>query len=145
LRALCGGGRYDNLLKGLGGPNVPATGFGMGDVVLELMLVERGLLKSEEQKLDFFVIDAGLEMFDAVLEITSQLRSKGFAAGFNYKRTALGKQLRQAAGANAAAAVIVGQETADDGQVVIKKMASGEQVTVDLAGFLEEPGQVLDG
>ena len=93
--------------------------------------------------LDFFVIDAGPEMFDKVLEITSGLRSKGFAAGFNYRRMALGKQLKQAAGANARAAVIVGQETVDDGKVVIKKMASGEQVTVDLAGFLEEPGQVL--
>ncbi|MBN2375877.1 MAG: ATP phosphoribosyltransferase regulatory subunit, partial [Sedimentisphaerales bacterium] len=141
LRALCGGGRYDNLLKGLGGPNVPATGFGMGDVVLELMLAERGLLKSEEQKLDFFVIDARAEMFDKVLEITSELRSKGFAAGFSYKRMALGKQLRQAAGANAAAAVIVGQETVGDGQVVIKKMASGEQVAVDLTAFLEKPEQ----
>ena len=143
LRALCGGGRYDNLLKGLGGPDVPATGFGMGDVVLELMLAERELLKSEVQALDFFVIDAGPEMFDKVLEITSALRSKGFAAGFNYKRIGMGKQLRQAAGQNATAAVIVGQETADEGKVVIKKMASGEQVVVDLGGFLEEPGQVL--
>ena len=38
LRAICGGGRYDNLLKALGGVDLPALGFGMGDVVLRELL-----------------------------------------------------------------------------------------------------------
>ncbi|MHC4433428.1 MAG: ATP phosphoribosyltransferase regulatory subunit, partial [Planctomycetota bacterium] len=44
LRAICGGGRYDNLLRDFGGPAVSATGMGMGDCVLEILLKEKGLL-----------------------------------------------------------------------------------------------------
>ena len=44
LRAICGGGRYDNLLKDLGGVDLPALGFGMGDVVLGELLKDRGLM-----------------------------------------------------------------------------------------------------
>ncbi len=44
FRAICGGGRYDNLLGALGGVDLPALGFGMGDVVLTELLRDRGLL-----------------------------------------------------------------------------------------------------
>ena len=43
LRAICGGGRYDNLLRDFGGPAISATGMGMGDCVLEILLREKGL------------------------------------------------------------------------------------------------------
>ena len=43
LRAICGGGRYDNLLEHLGGVALPAVGFGMGDVVLRELLKDQGL------------------------------------------------------------------------------------------------------
>ena len=45
MRAICGGGRYDNLLEALGGVELPALGFGMGDVVLGELLKDRGLLR----------------------------------------------------------------------------------------------------
>ncbi|MCP4710042.1 MAG: histidine--tRNA ligase [Planctomycetes bacterium] len=140
LRAVCGGGRYDNLLSGLGGQHVPATGFGMGDVVLELMLKERGLVGRSEQKLDFFVIDAGEELYEKSLEVASMLREKGFSAVINYKRQAIGKQLKQAGLQNARWAVILGEETVKDGQVNLKDMAEGTQKTVGLEKFLTEPG-----
>ena len=47
LRAICGGGRYDNLLQALGGVDLPALGFGMGDVVLGELLRERGLAPAD--------------------------------------------------------------------------------------------------
>ena len=46
LRAICGGGRYDNLLEHLGGVSLPAVGFGMGDVVLRELLKDQGRLPS---------------------------------------------------------------------------------------------------
>jgi histidyl-tRNA synthetase len=55
LRAICGGGRYDNLLHDFGGPRIPATGMGMGDCVLGILLDEKGLFKTELKKLDYFV------------------------------------------------------------------------------------------
>src|SRR5215207_1532287 len=55
FRAICGGGRYDNLLEALGGVDMPALGFGMGDVVLGELLRARGLMPAGAQKLDFWV------------------------------------------------------------------------------------------
>src|SRR5205085_11498482 len=49
FRAICGGGRYDNLLKSLGGVDLPALGFGMGDVVLAEVLRDRGLLPTKSE------------------------------------------------------------------------------------------------
>ena len=140
LRSVCGGGRYDNLLAGLGGQQVPATGFGMGDVVLELMLKERGLLGGEAQRTDFFVIDAAKGLFEKALEVASCLREQRFSAAVNYKRLALGKQLKQAANQNARWAVILGEETLRDGQVNIKNMADGSQKALGLKEFLARPG-----
>ncbi|MHC4581951.1 MAG: ATP phosphoribosyltransferase regulatory subunit, partial [Planctomycetota bacterium] len=57
LRAVCGGGRYDNLLRDFGGPPISATGMGMGDCVLEILLEEKGLLGKSlpKNELDYFV------------------------------------------------------------------------------------------
>ena len=55
LRAICGGGRFDNLLWDFGGPRITATGMGMGDCVLEILLKEKGLLKLNPRELDYFV------------------------------------------------------------------------------------------
>ena len=143
LRALCGGGRYDNLLEGLGGPKVPATGFGLGDVILEIMLQERNLLKSDTGKVDFFVIDADAELFDKALEVTSQLRAQGFSAAFNYKRTGLGKQLKQASEQNARSAVIIGSETQTQNEITLKNLTDGSQQKIDLANFLTQPENYL--
>ncbi len=55
LRAICGGGRYDNLLESLGGVDLPALGFGMGDVVLGELLRDRKLMPPAVPTLDFWV------------------------------------------------------------------------------------------
>jgi len=139
LRALCGGGRYDNLLAGLGGPKVPATGFGLGDVVLEIMLQERGLLKTDFAVVDFFIIDADAELFDKALEVTSQLRAQGFSAVFSYKRTSIGKQLKQASEQNARFAVILGSETQTQNEITLKNLTTGDQQKINLNDFLASP------
>src|SRR6266849_3601240 len=56
LRAICGGGRYDGLLKALGGVDLPALGFGMGDVVLSELLRERPSELDRPATLDAFLI-----------------------------------------------------------------------------------------
>jgi len=144
LRALCGGGRYDNLLAGLGGPQVPATGFGMGDVVLEILLEEKKLLRSFNNELHFFVAYAGVEFFDKALQLTCRLRAQGYSAAFDYKRLALGKQLKQAAQQNARFAVIVGQETVEADEITLKDMTKTTQKTVPLPQFLADPLAFLD-
>ncbi|MCI0499048.1 MAG: histidine--tRNA ligase [Planctomycetales bacterium] len=139
LRAICGGGRYDNLLSDFGGPKITATGMGMGDCVLEILLRQKGLLKDDTldvQTLDYFVVCADAELFDKAVSVAAVLRRKGFSCDFSYKPVALGKQLKQADALKAAQCVIVGQELKESNQLVIKDMKSGEQKLVNADAFL---------
>jgi histidyl-tRNA synthetase len=137
LRAICGGGRYDNLLRDFGGPPVSATGMGMGDCVLEILLKEKGLLEKQlpKTKIDYFVSCVDENYKDATVEVTMKLRSAGFSANFSYNITKLSKQLKQASEQNAAKCIIIGDEFKDN-KLTIKDMASGEQKLVDADEFL---------
>ena len=136
LRALAGGGRYDNLLEVLGGPRVGGTGFGMGDVVLGILLEEKGKLPADlrNRRLDFFVVDGREGGLEDVLKVVSALRRAGVSADFSYKAQPLGKQLKEANRRGAAKAAIVKQDT-----VTVKNLADGAQVDRPLADFLANP------
>jgi histidyl-tRNA synthetase len=149
LRAICGGGRYDNLLRDFGGPPIPATGMGMGDCVLEIVLREKGLLDKAlaERGLDYFVAFVPHITFDdhegvagstseqEAVGLVAKLRGRGFSADFSYKGAGLGKQIKEAAGRNARKCVIVGDEYAE-GKLSVKNMATGEQEVVGVEDFL---------
>jgi len=142
LRAICGGGRYDNLLRDFGGPAVGATGMGMGDCVLEILLEQRGLLDSQVPKrvIEYFVAVADPQFADAMYRVVAQIRSKGHSANFSYKQGGLSKQLKEAAGQNAGKCVIVGQEYAQNRQLVVKNMVGGGQETLAEDQFLSQLG-----
>jgi len=130
-RAIAGGGRYDKLVEMFGGPAMPAVGFGMGDVVLSLVLKDRGLLGDGSEYLpspEVFVLSA-CDEGDAILTSTvAMFRKEGIHAQRSYKSTHnVGKLLTDAAKANASHAVILGQEL-ESGLVVVKNMETGEQV-----------------
>jgi histidyl-tRNA synthetase len=137
LRAICGGGRYDNLLRDFGGPPVSATGMGMGDCVLEILLRERDLLEKQlpKTRIDYFVSCVDENYKDVTIELTMKLRSAGLSANFSYKITKLGKQLKQASEQNAQKCIIIGDEFKDN-KLTIKDMASGEQELVGYDEFL---------
>jgi histidyl-tRNA synthetase len=134
LRAVAGGGRYDNLLEVLGGPKVGATGFGMGDVVLGILLAEKGTLPALGGRIEYFVIEADEACRPMVLEVVGALRRAGLSADFNYRPQALGKQLKAANRRGAGSAVIVRA----DG-LTVKDLASGSQREVTLAELLKAP------
>jgi len=138
LRAVAGGGRYDNLLEVLGGPQIPATGFGMGDVVLEILLQEKNLLPELKGSVDVFVVDDSPEMFGDVMAAVGRLRQAGIAAEFSYKRQNVGKQLKQADRRGASVTVILRPDTA-----VVKDMSAGTQTEQPLDAFLADPGKTL--
>ncbi len=137
LRAICGGGRYDNLLHDFGGPRIPATGMGMGDCVLGILLDEKELLKPESKELDYFVAFVDEVYRKNAIELTMKLRSAGFVANFNYKATKLSKQLKQASEQNAGKCVIIGSEIESD-QLIVKNMATGKQELVNIDEFLSK-------
>jgi histidyl-tRNA synthetase len=138
LRAICGGGRYDNLLRDFGGPTISATGMGMGDAVLEILLQEKGILEKQvsNRQLEYFVTFADQLFGSDMYRITAAIRSSGHAANFSYKLGGLSKQLKEAASQNAQKCIIIGQEYAEKKQLVIKDMTTGDQDTVDAEQFL---------
>jgi len=139
LRAIGGGGRFDNLLHDFGGPQIPATGMGMGDCVLEILLREKGLLDNQvpQQKLDYFVACVDAKFFPHVLEITAAIRRKKASANFSYKTGGLSRQLKEASAQDAEKCIIIGEEF-KNGQLVVKDMATGQQELVNFDEFLSQ-------
>ena len=138
-RAIAGGGRYDKLIEMFGGPSMPAVGFGMGDVVLSLVLRDKGLLGDGSEYLptpDVFVMSA-CDEGDAILASTvSMLRNMGIHARQSYKSTRnVGKLLTEAAKVNATYAVILGEELVDD-NLVVKNLKTGEQESIPRGNLL---------
>jgi histidyl-tRNA synthetase len=130
LRSVAGGGRYDNLFAQLGGPDLPATGFGMGDAVLTELLSARGLLPAEPPRVDVFVIPIGAEMGAPARQVVRRLRDRNVAAETPYTPLRVGKALRAADQAGARRAVFVGPDEWADGAVKIRDLVSGEERVV---------------
>lgn len=133
MRAVAGGGRYDNLIETFGGPATPAVGFGMGDVVLSLVLQDKGLMPGDREiaralglRPDVQVISNGSPESDALVPaVVGELRRAGVHARRSYKATKnIGKLLKEAADADARYAVII--ESASE--VTVKNLDDGTQV-----------------
>ena len=139
LRALMGGGRYDNLTGLLGGPAVPGVGFGMGDAPVLELLREIKKLPDQADSLDVFVADAVPELFSTLLNLSSFLRAAGFRVDFSYKRTNLGKQLKQASARGSKYVIILGEELKTNGMLQIKNLDTGEQVSASNEEFRRSP------
>lgn len=143
LRALLGGGRYDDLTSLLDGPKLPGVGFGMGDAPLFEALRQFNKLPAPPEALDVYAIDADEALFPQVLEIIADLRRAGLSVDFSYKRQALGKQLKAASGRGARWAIIVGAEWRERGEVIVKDLASGAQRTEPAEALRRNPAEVL--
>jgi len=121
FRAICGGGRYDNLLGALGGVDLPALGFGMGDVVLGELLKARRLLPAGTTRLDCWVAFEEPAQLALAMRVATARRRDGQAVEYSLRPMALGKQLKAASAAGAATAIILRA----DGQHVLKDLTSG--------------------
>ena len=125
LRAVAGGGRYDDLLKRLGGEDLPAVGFGMGDAVLAELLREKKIAMPQAAGAEIFIVAEAKEQ-EMALQITGQLRRSGFSVDFDPGAGKWGKQLEMAEAKGARWALLVGREVAE-GKLGLKELASREQ------------------
>ncbi len=123
FRAICGGGRYDTLLASLGGADLPALGFGMGDVVLGELLKARGKLPVAPFAVDVWVAFEEPAQIARAMQVATALRRSGKTVEYALHAMPLGKQLKAAAAGGAAAAVII----RSDGAEVLRDLASGNE------------------
>ena len=127
LRAVCGGGRYDNLLKNLGGVDLPALGFGMGDVVLAELLADRGLLAEYTVGLDYYIVAVTDAERPAQKRLARRLRDAGHSVSYSFKAGGVGKQFKDAHARGAKYVVVLGPDEVATGEAVVKDMASGTE------------------
>lgn len=119
--AVCGGGRYDSLVRNLGGEDTPAVGWAMGMERLNSLLPE-----IETQKLDGYVVSNSPA--DAFL-FAQELRNKGYNVEFDLANKKFTKQLEKASKC-AKFALILGEDEIGAGTVSVKNLETSEQVTV---------------
>jgi histidyl-tRNA synthetase len=131
LRAICGGGRYDGLLEALGGVDLPAVGFGMGDVVLGELIRQKGH-DGAGSALDVFLVAVTGEDQHPVLRLAHELRDRGLRVEYSLKHQSVAKQLKLAAARAAPLAVVVGPDERQLGEAVVRDLGVGEEHRVRL-------------
>lgn len=133
LRAICGGGRYDQLLSQIGGTDLPMVGFGMGDVVLGELITERDGPPVAEPAVDVFVVGVSEEDTPAVLALAGALRNRGVRVEYALRRMTVGKQLELAGARGAKHAVVIGPDERAQGEAVVKSLGGKRETRVPLA------------
>jgi len=136
LRAICGGGRYDDLLKALGGPELPALGFGMGDVVLGELLKERNVAPKASNEIGVFLVAVTGEDVATVLRLAHAMRDRGISVEYGLRHATIRKQLELAAARRAPRAVIVGPEERAAGVGLVRDLSGGAEAKVPLDKLL---------
>ncbi|XP_050243168.1 histidine--tRNA ligase, chloroplastic/mitochondrial isoform X6 [Quercus robur] len=132
LRAICGGGRYDQLLSTFGGDDLPACGFGFGDAVIVELLKDRGLLPELSLQIENIVCALDVDLQGAAARVASILREQSQTVDLVLESKPLKWVFKRAARINAHRLILVGNSEWQRGMVVVKILSSGEQYEVKL-------------
>lgn len=132
LRAICGGGRYDSLLKQLGEVDLPALGFGMGDVVLGELLRDKGRMPAWTPQVDVWVAYGDDALLTHAMRIASRLRERGLSVEYALGGQQLSRQMKAAHAAGARDAVVIQAEEVERGDAVVRRLADGVETRVRL-------------
>ncbi|KAF1076593.1 histidine--tRNA ligase [Halodesulfovibrio sp. MK-HDV] len=130
--SVAGGGRYDGLIKQLGGADVPGIGFACGMERLALMLGER-----EVEQPDFYIAILDENGLEDGLMLAQSLRLAGKKGDVSFASKSMKAQMRQAGKKGARKALILGGEELAAKTVVVKDMETGEQITVSQSELIE--------
>lgn len=144
-RSILGGGRYDNLTRDVGGDPIPGVGFAMGDVVITLILQKYGLLPKDLNInpapvfVTVFDEDRLLESF----KLASELRRAGLNVVCYPEAAKLQKQFKYADRIGAKVTLVLGPDEVEKGQVAVKNLVSGEQVSVARGNLVEQVRKIV--
>jgi len=136
--ALAGGGRYDGLVKLLGGKDIPGVGFAMGlDRIVNLMQ-EREIKINPRTRPLVFLVQLGELGKKKSLKLFEELRQAGLGVTSSFSRNTMKSQLKRADKMGARFSLILGQKEALDETIIIRDMDSGSQATVPLEKVVKE-------
>ena len=134
---VCGGGRYDGLVKELGGPALPACGFGMGITRLLLAMEESGVEIPPEKTPRLYIASLGEAAQIKASAIASELKRTGIYAEFDAVGRSLKAQMKYADKIGASYTVIIGDNEIKTGRAILKNMKTSEQTEVELRSIAE--------
>lgn len=142
--ALCGGGRYNLLVKELGGSDVPGVGFASG--------IERVLLACENEKsftlkeetIDLYIVTLDKELIDFSYKTATELRRKNINVELDYLLRSVKAQMREANKLNAKFVLMVGGEEFKNDQLMLKNMSSGEQLNLHKSDLTKIITQLME-
>ncbi len=129
LRAICGGGRYNHLLSTFGGKDIPACGFGFGDVVILELLKDKDLLPNTKLQVHLLVGTYDAESTGYAIDIAGQVRMNGLSVECISEPKKAKWIFRHADRIGAHWVCFVGPDERKEGIVTLKHMASGEEVS----------------
>lgn len=138
---LCGGGRYDGLIEQLGGPKMPAVGFGLGMERLLLIMDKLGVVIPKPVRYELMLIGMGDAAKEQAFMLCHKLRGLGCRADTDHMGRSLKAQMKFADKVGARCVMVIGEQELSDGRAILKDMATGGQKTVSLAA--EEIAEAL--
>lgn len=135
--AIAGGGRYDELVKQLGGPDQPAVGFAVGcERLIELLRQQAD--PDQTAAIDLFIAALGADSRRQAFQWLSQLQLAGFKVEMSFDERGLKSQMKLADKFHAAQTLIVGETELADGRVVLRDMRTREQRELPLNDLMEQ-------
>ena len=137
---ICGGGRYDGLIEGLGGRPTPGIGFATGMERLVLNMERDGVEVPDGPAPKYLVANVGDAARPAALELAARLRAAGVGAMLSRGTRALRGQMRQANALGIPYALILGDDEIEQGVVMVRDMEASTQEIKPLQEFLESAG-----
>jgi histidyl-tRNA synthetase len=139
---VCGGGRYDKLVSSLGGPEIPAMGFGMG--VERILLAMTAPAESFDPGLTLFIAALGEKARTFALPVAHRLRLSGIRTELEHREVGLKGQLKRADALHARLALIVGDNELATGRLILRDLTTREQLEVTVDDLDAKIRQAMD-
>jgi histidyl-tRNA synthetase len=130
---VCGGGRYDYLIEEIGGPKMPAVGFGLGLERLLMTMADEGVEIPEPVRFDVFIASMGEEAALKAASVAHKLRRMGLKVDIDHMGKKLKAQMKYANKVGSRFTMILGEDELARSTASLKNMGSGEQVEVRLS------------
>jgi len=127
--ALCGGGRYDGLVKTLGGKATPGIGFAAG---MERILLAMDDFDSNINNTQLYIVGLGNTVLPVVVKLVEDLRQNNIRTDFDPLRRSLKAQMREANKIGARYAILIGDQELESGEAELKDLSTGDQRKIAL-------------
>ena len=127
---MCGGGRYDNLVKTLGGPDTPGVGFAIGIERLLTALEFEEISLTDDDSIDCYIMPMGEEQKEFSFALLSALRILGIKSDIDYLNRSIKSNFKQAERLNAKFAIIIGEKELEEDYLTVRNMQTKEEEQV---------------